>query len=154
MLTNEWGCPASHPPSIRHVLTPDRTLLFRFSALTFNAHAIHLNPDHCRNVEGLPNLLVHGPLTLTLLLTMVEGGIVKQVTGTDGSPMRVRSITYRNIAPLFVDEPMTLCARMKSSNDVLPGYSSFDLRGDVWEVWIEGPDQGVRVRGQVVLTKS
>ncbi len=38
------------------------TLLFRFSALTYNAHRIHYDRDYCRDVEGYPGLLTHGPL--------------------------------------------------------------------------------------------
>jgi 3-methylfumaryl-CoA hydratase len=38
------------------------TLLFRFSALTYNAHRIHYDRDYARDVEGYPGLLVHGPL--------------------------------------------------------------------------------------------
>ena len=38
------------------------TLLFRFSALTYNAHRIHYDRDYAREVEGYPGLLTHGPL--------------------------------------------------------------------------------------------
>lgn len=38
--------------------------LFRFSALTFNAHRIHYDPDWCRTVEGHRDCVVHGPLNL------------------------------------------------------------------------------------------
>jgi 3-methylfumaryl-CoA hydratase len=38
------------------------TLLFRFSALTYNAHRIHYDRDFARDVEGYPGLLTHGPL--------------------------------------------------------------------------------------------
>ena len=37
-------------------------LLFRFSALTYNAHRIHYDRDFARDVEGYPGLLTHGPL--------------------------------------------------------------------------------------------
>ena len=43
------------------------TLLFRYSALTYNAHRIHYDRDFCRDVEGYPGLLVHGPLQATLM---------------------------------------------------------------------------------------
>src|ERR1700683_3518158 len=38
------------------------TLLFRFSALTYNGHRIHYDRDYARDAEGYPGLLVHGPL--------------------------------------------------------------------------------------------
>jgi acyl dehydratase len=46
---------------------PTSTQLFRYSALTFNGHRIHYDLDYCRNVEGYDHLVVHGPLSATLL---------------------------------------------------------------------------------------
>jgi len=50
------------------VVVPDPVLLFRFSALTFNAHRIHYDRDYARDVEAYPGLVVHGPLIATLLM--------------------------------------------------------------------------------------
>lgn len=47
--------------------TVDSTMLFRYSALTFNGHRIHYDSDYAREVEGYPGLVVHGPLLVTLL---------------------------------------------------------------------------------------
>ncbi|KAI5899428.1 uncharacterized protein SCHCODRAFT_02605106 [Schizophyllum commune H4-8] len=41
---------------------PTATTLFRFSALTFNAHRIHLDKEYAHE-EGYSERLVHGPLT-------------------------------------------------------------------------------------------
>lgn len=49
-------------------VTLDPTQLFRFSALTFNAHRIHYDRDYCTQVEGYPGLVVQGPLTAMLLM--------------------------------------------------------------------------------------
>jgi len=38
------------------------SLLFRFSALTYNGHRIHYDRDYARDIEGYPGLVVHGPL--------------------------------------------------------------------------------------------
>ena len=46
----------------------DTTLLFRYSALTFNGHRIHYDQDYARGVEGYDNLVVHGPLLAQLLM--------------------------------------------------------------------------------------
>lgn len=43
------------------------TLLFRFSALTYNAHRIHYDREFARDIEGYPDLVVHGPLQAVLL---------------------------------------------------------------------------------------
>ncbi|KAK3494495.1 uncharacterized protein B0T23DRAFT_376720 [Neurospora hispaniola] len=69
-----------HQPDFSFKMTPDATLLFQFSALTFNAHAIHLDPLYAREVEGYKERLVHGPLTLVIMLRGVEGFL--RVAGT------------------------------------------------------------------------
>jgi 3-methylfumaryl-CoA hydratase len=47
---------------------PAAALLFRFSALTYNAHRIHYDRDYAIQEEGYPGLVVHGPLLATLLV--------------------------------------------------------------------------------------
>jgi 3-methylfumaryl-CoA hydratase len=49
-------------------LVPDPTLLFRFSALTYNTHRIHYDHPYVTGVEGYPGLVVHGPLLALMLL--------------------------------------------------------------------------------------
>ncbi len=49
-------------------ITPTPALLFRFSALTYNAHRIHYDRDYATRAEGYPGLVVHGPLLATLLM--------------------------------------------------------------------------------------
>jgi 3-methylfumaryl-CoA hydratase len=51
------------PPQRTRRVKPDSTMLFRYSALTFNGHRIHYDADYCRAVEGYPNLVIHGPST-------------------------------------------------------------------------------------------
>lgn len=46
----------------RDEVTFSSTLLFRYSALTFNGHRIHYDQDYARDVEGYDGLVVHGPL--------------------------------------------------------------------------------------------
>ena len=52
----------------RRRIAPDPVLLFRFSALTFNSHRIHYDRPWAMEREGYPALVVHGPLTSTLLI--------------------------------------------------------------------------------------
>ena len=55
----------------------DETLLFRFSALTFNAHRIHYDLSYARAIELYPALVVHGPLQAMLLIDhALRDGIV------------------------------------------------------------------------------
>ena len=64
--------PAPADAELERELVPDPVLLFRYSALTFNGHRIHYDRDYCRDVEGYPGLIVHGPLIATLLVDLVR----------------------------------------------------------------------------------
>ena len=75
----------------------DNTALFRYSALTFNGHRIHYDADYSRQVEGYPNLVIHGPLIATLLLDLAHRA---------GRPLR--RFTYRAKNPLFLPAPFTV----------------------------------------------
>ena len=72
------------------------TSLFRFSALTFNAHKIHYNEDWTHNVEGHPGLVVHGPLNLINLLNFW-----RDFHGEGKFPA---SISYRAVSPLYAGQ--------------------------------------------------
>ncbi|MCW2762086.1 MAG: hypothetical protein JWR85_2287 [Marmoricola sp.] len=80
----EWSVP----------VTP--TLLFRFSALTYNAHRIHYDREYARSQEGYPGLVVHGPLQA---MVMAEGARSRGVTAGPGD-----AFEYRLVAPLFEDQ--------------------------------------------------
>ncbi|POR30985.1 Uncharacterized protein TPAR_08795 [Tolypocladium paradoxum] len=70
--------------------------LFRFSALTFNAHMIHYNENWTTNVEGHPGELVHGPLNLINILNYWG-----DVHGKQALPQH---ITYRALSPIYAGE--------------------------------------------------
>lgn len=76
-------------------LRPDPMLLFRFSALTANAHRIHYDAPYVQSEEGYPGLVVHGPL---LVLTMLE------LARRNAPDRLVRSVSYRLRSPAFVGE--------------------------------------------------
>ena len=61
------------PPLADINLLPDPVLLFRFSAGTFNGHRIPYNRRYATGVEGYGDLVVHGPLQPTLMLTLRPG---------------------------------------------------------------------------------
>ncbi|HKI38687.1 MAG TPA: hypothetical protein VKA46_42960 [Gemmataceae bacterium] len=82
------------------VVTPDPTLLFRFSALTFNAHRIHYDRGYATGVEGYPGLVVQGPLTAVLLMELVRRNAGRPVT----------AFAFRAQAPLFDLAPFRLLA--------------------------------------------
>lgn len=82
-------------------VTPDARLLFRFSALTFNAHRIHYDRPYAESDEGYPGLVVHGPLTAMLLADLVRRN----------TPRPIRTFTFRGLAPLFDLAPFHLIGR-------------------------------------------
>lgn len=95
--------PAELPPTQavwRRDLVPDPVLLFRYSALTFNGHRIHYDRDYCRDVEGYPGLIFHGPLTATLLADL----FLRENPGAT-----VTAFRFRAKRPLFDIHPLTLC---------------------------------------------
>lgn len=96
------------PQSSKLILDP--TALFRYSALTFNAHAIHISPPWAQQVEGHQNVVVHGPLNLSLILRkwgQQVGGwsIDEQGRFTDKPGKNVKRIQYRAKKPLYANEP-------------------------------------------------
>lgn len=128
----------AHEPSYSVTLTPSPALLFRFSALTFNAHRIHLDKAYCRDMEGHRNLLVHGPLSLVLMLELLNRHLAEhnrklQMTPFVVSEKAIESVEYRNVAPLYAEEPMKVCLRSKGD--------------DEYDLWVENKDGGLAVKG-------
>lgn len=85
-----------------HRYTLDPRHLFRFSAITFNTHRVHYDRDWAQRVEGLEDLLVHGPLTRLLMLDSV----MDRYEGTAGrTPTRC---SFTATGPLYVDREITV----------------------------------------------
>ncbi len=94
--------PAPADVAWRKTIRPDPVLLFRFSALTFNSHRIHYDRTWATEVEGYPGLVVHGPLTTTLLVDFAR----------DQNPgRRVVAYATQARAPLFDTAPFELRGR-------------------------------------------
>ena len=139
-----------------HTLTPTPTLLFRFSALTYNAHAIHINPEFTKQEYGIPKLLVHGPLSLVLMLEVLRDALSRYEREYGTSPYIIREISYKNWAPLFVNEPMTICSKKVRDIPVPDSAPSPSPRGpwQEWQVWIqkgEGDGASLAVKGTVTV---
>lgn len=92
------GKPAPSNAVWRHEVMPDEAMLFRYSALIFNAHRIHYDIDYCRKEEGYPGLIVHGPLQTTLLLDLCRR--------STGKP--VRKLDYRAVSPAFHNQKLAV----------------------------------------------
>lgn len=117
-------------PRFSHTLTPDRHLLFWWSSLSYNAHLIHLDKSFARDEYGAKDLVVHGPLTLMLVLEWFHRQITRYVLDRELPRFDLVSIDYKCLAPLFVDEPMTLCT--KPTKFPTPGTLA-----ESWEVWVQ-----------------
>lgn len=80
----------------------DPVLLFRFSALTFNAHKIHYDIRYATEVEKYPGLVVHGPLQALLLMESAK-------RQNPGHPPA--SYHFRAVRPLFDFDRVSVCGR-------------------------------------------
>jgi 3-methylfumaryl-CoA hydratase len=83
-------------------LVPSTALLFRYSALTFNTHRIHYDAPYAEQVERYRGLVVHGPLTASLLL---------QLAASELGANRLRSFAFRGLSPAIAGEPLHLVMR-------------------------------------------
>lgn len=84
--------PAPDDLEWKEVYRIDPILLFRFSALTFNAHRIHYDIKYATEVEKYPGLVVHGPLQALLLLESAR----KRNPGK-----KPAVYAFRSVRPLF-----------------------------------------------------
>jgi 3-methylfumaryl-CoA hydratase len=85
------------------------TMLFRFSALTYNAHRIHYDRDFARDVEGYPGLLTHGPLQALAMAEAARAAEGGNPAARAGSA-RERHFDYRLVSPLFDHQGMIVSA--------------------------------------------
>ncbi|MBA8826304.1 3-methylfumaryl-CoA hydratase [Saccharopolyspora lacisalsi] len=76
--------------------TGDSVRLFRFSALTANAHRIHYDEPYAREVERYPGLVVHGPL-LAMLMT--------ELARRNRAESPISTVDYRLRRPVFAGTP-------------------------------------------------
>ena len=92
------GKPAPGNAAWSRRVMPDSTLLFRYSALTFNGHRIHYDKDYATNEEHYPGLVVHGPMQATLLLDLCR----------QNARRTLKQFEYRAQHPLFAGRAFTV----------------------------------------------
>ena len=90
--------PAPREPAL--TLTADESLLFRFSALTYNAHRIHYDHNWVRE-EGYGDLVVHGPLQALMM-----GELVRR----RGDGLVGKQFDYRLVSPMIGPQTFTVLA--------------------------------------------
>jgi len=76
------------------------TLLFRYSALTFNGHRIHYDLPYTTQEEHYPGLVFHGPLQATYLMRLAA----------ETATRPLQSFSYRSVAPLFAGGTVSIHA--------------------------------------------
>lgn len=96
------------PWSAHRAISPVEPLLLRYSALTFNAHRIHYDRPYATGVEGYRGLVVHGPLTATLLLDLAQAEL--------GDNALAR-FAFRGMSPAICGEALHLV--MRGTGDAL-----------------------------------
>jgi len=89
----------------REPVAPTSTLLFRYSAVTFNGHRIHYDYPYVTATEGYPGLVVHGPLIATLSL----GAFCRA-----NPEARLRHFAYRGLRPLIAPQPFEVGGRISA----------------------------------------
>lgn len=109
----------------RETVTPTPTLLFRYSAVTFNGHRIHYDWPYVTETEGYPGLVVHGPLIATLNL---------RAFCRAHPDVRIKRFAYRGLRPLVVPHAFDLGGRV-----IAPGKA---------ELWA-GDSKGLAQKAEV-----
>ncbi|MFM5917203.1 MAG: MaoC family dehydratase N-terminal domain-containing protein [Novosphingobium sp.] len=120
------GSPPSPPPlgevsfdaagwqAVRDMV-PGEALLFRYSALTFNSHRIHYDLPYATQAEGYRGLVVHGPLTASLLLDLA-----RRELGDNA----LTAFSFRGQSPAICGETLHLAMRPDGQGWELGAFAS------------------------------
>lgn len=103
------------PWDAHRALTPAEPLLLRFSALTFNSHRIHYDLPYATAEEGYRGLVVHGPLTATLLLDLAQRELGDNA---------LKSFAFRGLSPAICGEMLHLVLRSKNGAAELGAFAA------------------------------
>jgi itaconyl-CoA hydratase/mesaconyl-C4 CoA hydratase len=114
----------------REPVVPSATLLFRYSAVTFNGHRIHYDWPYVTETEGYPGLVVHGPLIATLNLR----AFLRAHPG-----VTLKRFSFRGVRPLISPQPFEVRGRV-----IEPGKA---------EVWA-GNQDGTAQIGEVEFSQG
>jgi 3-methylfumaryl-CoA hydratase len=113
---------------------PDTVQLFRYSALTYNAHRIHYDLPYTREVEGYPALVINGGLIALMLVEAARPTLPGAVAGYDA----------RAMAPMFIGQSVKLSSRVVGDTAETRSV----------ETWAESAEGGVHYRVNISLNKK
>jgi 3-methylfumaryl-CoA hydratase len=122
--------PAEKAPVDETILATFRlndTELFRYSAVTFNSHRIHLDRAFCQAELGTPRLVVHGPLLATIAARAAATVLGRELT----------AFSFRARRPIFEDEEF-IVALVASA----PGECAVTIRGTDGSARLEATAKG------------
>ncbi len=108
---------------------PSNTLLFLYSAITWNPQRIHYDKDYTLT-EGYRDVIVHGPLRGAFLSQLVTRWV-----GEEGT---LKKLSYANRDIAYVNEPLT-CKGTVTRKWVEDGTGYVEC-----EIWVENA-QGARL---------
>jgi len=120
------GEPADSVSDFQLQFQADSRLLFRYSALTFNAHRIHYDTPYVTEVEGYPGLIVHGPLLATMMLELLWQNLPEA---------QLSAFEFKALRPVFDNQACTIRA------------TSPDSEGNV-RLWIADHEGALCMQGQ------
>lgn len=89
-------------------IIPAETMLFRYSALTFNSHRIHYDRPYAVETEHYIGIVVHGPLTATLLLDLAA-----QNLGSN----QITQFQFRGQSPTFAGQALNLVGKIMNGGE-------------------------------------
>jgi 3-methylfumaryl-CoA hydratase len=110
--TSPPSAAASEQASIVRQVQFDTTMLFRYSAITFNAHRIHYDFPYATMKEGYPALVVSGGLSALVLLDFARSQMDRPI----------ESVSTRNVGLLHIGDEVVLKGRQSE---------------DQWLMWAE-----------------
>src|SRR6266511_247351 len=103
------GEPAPTGATYTEEVSADPTMLFRYSALTFNGHRIHYDRNYATEVEGYSGLVVHGPLLATLMVGLaVRSWPDREIEGFE----------FRGHRPVIDEAPFRVCGTAGSNRSI------------------------------------
>lgn len=115
-------------PEWSETIEPTSTLLFRYSAATFNGHRIHYDWPYATEQEGYPGLVVHGPMIATLLVRAFKNA---------NPDALLTHLSYRGLRPLIAPEPFQVAGRRLSSG-----------KAELWAANSKGPAHRANIEYQ------
>ena len=115
--------------------TPSALDLFMFSASAWLLHRIHYDTPFTTEHDGHPGLLIHGPLQGVYLVQTAESWL--------GEGARLRSISYRHLAPAYLGDSLECGGTVTGADD----------DGIEVELWARKTDGTVTTTGKARFEK-